>query len=92
MIPGTESAGPSSRDIHCPDDGIFAPNMAKQLEGTVDQYPPGVRRFALVRKDDARFDGDLCARFDEVDKLLVAEAFEEADSSKLARVHQIVPR
>ncbi|MDN4609521.1 hypothetical protein [Arthrobacter burdickii] len=66
--------------------------MAKQLKGSVDEYPPGVRWFALVPEGDAGFDEDLGARFDEVGKLLVAEALEKADPPEFGRVHQTVPR
>jgi hypothetical protein len=66
--------------------------VTKQLKGAVDEHPPEVRWFALVPKVDAGFDEDLGARFDEVGKLLVAEALEETDSPELTRVHQTVPR
>jgi len=83
LIPGPKSAGPASGRIHPRDDGVFPIDMPQQVDSPVQKYPPEVRRLAFSEQFDRGFDPNHFAAFDQFGKLIVIEAREQAQRSKL---------
>ena len=57
--------------------------MAHQVDSPVQKYPPEVRRLAFSEQFDGGVDSNHFAAFDQVGKLVVIEAREQAERSKL---------
>jgi hypothetical protein len=66
--------------------------MANEVNGAVDQHPPEVGMLALMEQVDARLDADLSAVLDQLSKLIICQALEDAQGAKIIDSHQIVAR
>ena len=57
--------------------------MAQQVDSTVNEHPPEVRVLTLAEQIDAGLDADLGTALGQFRELIVGQAAEQADSSKL---------
>jgi hypothetical protein len=88
LVPTPESTCPSPRHIHLPDHDVFPPDVAHEIECTVDQHPPEIGVVTLVEKLDSGFDACLGARVEQFAELGVAQALEQIERSKVVNVHR----
>ena len=92
LVPGTKAARPATRNIDPRDHRVFATNMADEINSAVDEHPPEIRRLTLVEQVDAGLDLDLSTVGDQVGKLIIGQAVEDAQRAKIIDMHQIVAR
>ena len=64
--------------------------MAQQVDSTVNEHPPEVRRLTLLEQIHAGLDAYLGTALGQFRELIVGQAAEQADSAKLGGAHHIV--
>ena len=65
--------------------------MAHEVNGPVDQHPPGVRGLTLAEQIGTRLDPDLGATRGQLRELAVGQAVEQADSAEIVGAHHAGP-
>ena len=92
LIPGPKTACPAARHIHSRDHGVFAANVANQIDGAVDQHPPEVRVLALTKQLHTRRNADFSPALDQISQLIICQPVEYAQRAKIGNAHYIVAR
>jgi hypothetical protein len=64
--------------------------MAQQVDSTLNEHPPEVRVLTFAEQIDAGLDVNLGTALGQFRELIVGQATEQADSSKLVGAHHIV--
>ena len=90
FVEGPESPGPAARHVHPADQGVLAADMAHEVDGTVEQYPPVIRVLALAEQLDAGLDANLGTALSQLRQLGAGQAVKDAERAKLVGVHQIM--
>lgn len=92
LIPGTKPTSPATRHVYPGHHGVFAANPADEINSAVDEHPPEVRMLALVEQVDAGLDPNFSTILDQIGKLIICQAVEDAQRAKIIDKHQIVTR
>ncbi len=92
LVPGTKTAGPPTGHVYPAYDAVLTPDVADDVDGTVDEHPPVVGVVALVPQVDPWLDANLAGSSQELAQLVVAEPVEDGERAHVVDVHQIVAR
>ena len=92
LVPSPEPARPAARHVQPRHHGLLAADAAHEVDGTLDEHPPEVRVLALPEQIDPGLHPHLRAALDQLGKLFVRHAFEDAERAQLVDAHQIVAR
>jgi hypothetical protein len=63
--------------------------VAHQVDGAVNEYPPVIRVLALAEQLDAGLDANLGTALHQLRQLVVGQAVEDAERTKLLGAHQM---
>ena len=64
--------------------------MTQQVDSTVNEHPPEIRVLTLTEQIDAGLDANLGTALGQFRELIVGQAAQQAESSKLVGAHHIV--
>lgn len=91
-VEGPEATGPPAGDVHPSDHHVLLPHPTDQVEGTLDEHPPGVGVLALPERHLPRCHADLLPGGQEIAGLSIRHAREDRQRTQLVEIHQIVAR
>ena len=86
LVPGAEPAGPPSRHVHGSQPGLVAPDVTDEVDAPVEQHPPVLGGMVLLEEHVTALEGDLGARREQVEQLVVVGARRRARSDAGRRV------
>jgi len=92
LVPGAETAGPQSRDVHGADHDVLATDMSEEVDRTLEEDPPRVGVLTLPEQDGTRLEPHLRARRHELCELVVGHPVEQAEAAQIGHPGHVAAR
>ena len=92
LVPREEASGPAAGYVDPADDRLVATGVAGELDGAVDQHPPGRREVALVEQLLAGDDRHLVAALQQRPDLRVGQSPEQGEVADVLEPDHVVAR